>query len=181
MSAGSYSRDNGTTFNHDCQLTQKIRSQITSQRLSTVIDSETDFSWMHRRRVVDLSNSRCRVLISPCHMYKQRNDKLRACVCDTKTWLPTHTHTHTYIHIIMISWFYHFYQRAKYIRETMWFDLEFFFPFSTPLERTAEGEKMNERTWKKERYRRIHDHTWATNLKCPRAQTWSFRVRKIVF
>lgn len=59
--------------------------------------NESDLSDDSRSKGGRRGETRCRVLISPCHMYKQRNDKLRACVCDTKTWLPTHTHTPIYI------------------------------------------------------------------------------------
>lgn len=69
--------------------------------------------------------TRCRVLISPCLMYKRRK-KTNSARVTSKTWLPIR-HTHTYLHIIMISWLV--YQREKiYSRDNVvWFSLGILF------------------------------------------------------
>jgi hypothetical protein len=87
--------------------------------------------------------TRCRVLISPCLMYKRRKIRQTLYCVTSKTWLPIR-HTHTYLHIIMISWLV--YQRAKiYSRDNVvWFSLGIiFFLNSSRTNRYEEDERTN--------------------------------------
>lgn len=132
---------------------RKTRSAVFS-RLHDADEFSTRFFLVVNVRWIGLSDdsrskggrrgeTRCRVLISPCLMYKRRKIRQTLYCVTSKTWLPIR-HTHTYLHIIMISWLV--YQRAKiYSRDNVvWFSLGIlFFLNSSRTNRYEEDERTN--------------------------------------